>query len=194
MKTFEELKQMLKETENPLEKAVILTNIKAVLFSPEVIEKTIDIFNKYIGKQIGEKTKDKINEELKAIDPDLYFWFKSGLLHGIDEIELNNSKTQYIIDHNYRCVSISSNNRTPLFDENRRFKGIDKNDFYVWNAPKYFEDVKATAAEKQKQFDEVYKAIDKYNELKKVFESDNIIGLSHFEYLYKSPYRPTTFY
>lgn len=193
MKTFEELKQMLKETENPVEKAVILTNIKAVVYSPEVIDSIIDAFNVYIGKPIGEKTEDKIKEAVKKIDSDLVVWFKSEFLCGRAEIIVYSRKTSYIIPSEDQEIKIMNHSYDSFFDADRKFKGIDKANVWISGTTQYYNDIPATAKEIETQYNAVIEAVKEYDRQRKVFEGYKIIGIEEFNYI-STPCRPTKFY
>ena len=186
MKTIEQLKAEIKAAEeNKLLKKVLENNLKAVIYSDDVIKDVINAFNKYAGKKIGERTLEKINADLQKIYPDIrvYFDHRSYYDGTRTGLRIYRNCTFPELDHDNNDIIIQHkiyDNRN-LFDDNSAFKGLDINDIMKIGRPNYIEDITGYVNEKTKQFQAIQEIGKKYDDLVKAFRVNGVRGLTDFQ-------------
>lgn len=192
MKTINELYNLIKGSDNELEKVVLTNNYNAVLYNDDVMNAVITEFNKYAGKKIGEMTMKKINAALNAAVPGLRVYIPKEYdetrkyIHVIRDIE-----KQYISSYEDNveiCWTYNHRNTIYLFDENSNFIKLDPEHLQFINKRTYIEDVPAYIEKKINQFKAIKALENDYNELCKLFDSDKVKGLSGFQRLYTTNY------
>lgn len=192
MKTLEELKKMINTTNDDLEKYVFIHNYKAVLYSDQVIDGVFETLNKYTGKKIGKATMDKINIELSTRFEGLHVYMATDYDGKRKEITVfRRSEGDYFISyHDDVKIEIKAEKykERDLFDEKCNFKGITKENCFVFGKVNYIEDVKEYIIMKKQQFTAIQNVIDDYEKLCKVFNDNKVYGLAEMPWIRKPHY------
>ena len=130
--------------------AAILNDNARAAFTAENLPAIIEVINKYTGKKIGEKTREKIRAEIETATG-CGFWFASdfGSITFYDKTRGNWRPYEV-------TLYISYSKRDQLFDENGKFTGLTLDDLPIY----------------QKYFDDPAGAVDKAEALKKEIEAE----------------------
>lgn len=126
-------------------------------------KKILDILNKYVKKRIGQKTKEKIEEELKEIDENIkscYLCINNGLVW-------NDNNVTFFYGSNFN-IKIELNKDIPgtwLNEDGQKIENIYN--FYTTNY-KYIDNILQLATEKIEEKEKLEKEIEK--ELKELKE------------------------
>ena len=193
MKTIDQLKEEIKTAENDFEKKVLINNFKAVFYSDDVINAVFTVVNKYTGKKIGDKTREKINAELNSVYPGLSIWFST---------EYNGYRIKLTIYRRDDSIHFLSYNddikvqvKIPMdgtkwsfFDENNNFIGIDKENVWIYGKTEYIDNVSEYISTKEKQFKAIKDAEKQYNNLVDSFRKNGISGLAELDHIYSTNY------
>ena len=122
-------------------------NDRQVMFTT-VMPHVIDILKKYSGKQYGEKTKEKMRNELKALC-NCSFYLSSGYSEDISIVPLT---TQGYSDFRFSYSDFRiyvkyplRDERRPLSESNRICGDFELSDFYLSFCHEYVDDVEAHA-------------------------------------------------
>lgn len=132
----------------------ILINNYYVAFIQENEQKIIDTLNKYAGKQFGEKTKLKIWNDLRNIDPDIYLCENYR-----DKYCIKISKFRYNSCELFEFVFIDKNNKILKIEENKKCIKM----VYIKDVAAYLKLLKKYQEKIQKQYKEMEETIDKFN-------------------------------
>lgn len=134
--------------------AAILNDNARAAFTAENLPAIIEVINKYTGKKIGEKTREKIRAEIETATG-CGFWFASdfGSITFYDKTRENCAICWRAYE---TTLYISYSKREQLFDENGKFTGLTLDDLPIY----------------QKYFDDPAGAVDKAEALKKEIEAE----------------------
>lgn len=136
--------------------AAILNDNARAAFTAENLPAIIEVINKYTGKKIGEKTREKIRAEIETATG-CGFWFASDFRSITFYDKTRENRKIYRRAYEYEVtLYISYNKRDQLFDENGKFTGLTLDDL-----PTY-----------QKYFDDPARAVDKAEAIKKEIEAE----------------------
>lgn len=153
---------------------LLLNNAKIALFT-EIMPIALEIFNKYSGKPYGEKTKEKIREEIKQITGCIVYISKSYLQY---KYVLTDLKTNLSIECGTKYIN---DEQKPLLINNKiQAINIDEIElFYINNI--YFNDINSTIAELKKIYALAY---EKQQELEKLCSQFNALVVDGIENIY----------
>ena len=134
--------------------AAILNDNARAAFTAENLPAIIEVINKYTGKKIGEKTREKICAEIETATG-CGFWFASdfGSITFYDKTRENCGICWCAYE---TTLYISYSKRDQLFDENGKFTSLTLDDLPIY----------------QKYFDDPAAAVDKAEALKKEIEAE----------------------
>lgn len=116
-KEIEKLNQIKGETTNEKIKKILQNeNIKTTFFN-DVINKIVEIWNKYEGKQLGEKTRQKIKEEVEThFDNEIFFYPYA------QEFSIMNRDASKKYNGNLKITIVSKNWQNKFTEENKILK------------------------------------------------------------------------
>lgn len=185
MKTFkEELQELRTTTGNGLDeriKRAILNDNAARAFVAEYLGAACEVWNKYEGKRIGEKTKKKIANEIKQT---CGVWFSYDTRHYGDSFVfyMANGGGVSLLPY-FRELEIFLNGK--LFDKDGKAQRITADGAKPCNVGEYVEDVEAHKNELLKAFYALEEAEKKTTEARNAYNAltrGNIEKKSPFEY------------
>lgn len=146
-----------------MERIIIRHNAKVAFFA-EYLPKVLEIYNKYAGKRVGEKTKEKIRTEIHE------------LLDGLNvNVYINNDGVNYSIlnskwDALYFRYDSEYKKRLGMWNDEGKLNKLDvsmfnpKNITYIDNSEEYIAAKKAQAEKIKELSNELEKARNIYNE------------------------------
>lgn len=150
-------------------KLEIMQNNKRVLFNQEITPTILEILSKYNGKKYGEKTAEKIRNEIKErVNCSVYF---GGYSHKTD-LHITELIDGYTSPASAEII-LNSNYETPFIDENNVVNGtLSLNDLRIANTTEFITDIdnyaeKLTTAKKEiiEMHDKLNALISDYNSL-----------------------------
>lgn len=148
-----------------IENRILKDNARNALFD-EVMPKAVEIWNKYAGKRYGEKTKDKIRDEVKKATG-CYMYASSG--YSSDEFYFSPSETDLYYWFSSRDLEIYCSARILI---NNVIQEVSIQNLKVAYCSAYVEDTRARAIEindkkneLRSEFEEYGKKIKAFNEL-----------------------------
>ena len=147
---------------------ILKSNASIALFN-EVLPVALEILKKYAGKPYGEKTKQKISDEVKAVTNCRFYISSSWDSHSFDVYQVD----VFGNDYNITCgTEYTDGNRKPLLIDNKiqlvTFEEIELyyiSREYVENIPERVEAIKAAHAEAVTKQEELQSACDRFNAL-----------------------------
>lgn len=153
---------------------LLLNNAKIALFT-EIMPIALEVFNKYSGKPYGEKTEEKISEEIKQITGCIAYISK---IYSPYKYVLTDLKTNLSIECGTKYIN---GEQKPLLINNK-IQAIDIEEielFYINNI--YFNDINSTIAELKKIYALAY---EKQQELEKLCSQFNALVVDGIENIY----------
>ena len=137
--------------------AAILNDNARAAFTAENLPAIIEVINKYTGKKIGEKTREKIRAEIETATG-CGFWFASdfGSITFYDKTRGNWRAYEV-------TLYISYSKRDQLFDENGKFTGLTLDDLPIYQ--KYFDDPAGAVGKAEALKKEIEAEAEKINNL-----------------------------
>lgn len=155
---------------------LLRNNAKIALFT-EIMPIVLEVFNKYSGKPYGEKTEEKIREEIKQITGCVSYISKS---HSQYKYVLTDLKTYLYIECGTKYIN---GEHKPLLINNKiQAISIDEIElFYINNM--YFNDINSTIAELKRIYALAY---EKQQELKKICTQFNALAVDGIENIYST--------
>ena len=119
---------------------LLLNNAKIALFT-EIMPIALEVFNKYSGKPYGEKTEEKISEEIKQITGCIAYISK---IYSPYKYVLTDLKTNLSIECGTKYIN---GEQKPLLTNNK-IQAIDIEEIELFYINKiYFNDINSTIAE-----------------------------------------------
>ena len=157
----------LKDAETPhgkLKKLLQLDNIKIALYN-DVIDAVVETWNKYSGKQLGERTAEKIKMELEQIfDNKIFAYIRNNYIY----ITTRDASGKYKGDAE---IEIKTNHYEKKMTENNKILTLNVEDLHETDNNNYTENLEETATQilelhkqaeqLQDQLNAVYKKINK---------------------------------
>ena len=147
---------------------ILKNNAKIALFS-EVLPVALEVLKKYAGKPYGEKTKQKISDEVKAVTNCRFYISSRWDSHSFDIYPVDGFGNDYNITCGTECTDGS---RKPLLIDNKiqavTFDEIELyyiSREYVENVPERVEAIKAAHAAAVTKQEELQSACDRFNAL-----------------------------
>lgn len=135
------------------------------------------VFDKYIGKRIGEKTKQKIQDELKEYGLGVYWFCEYSDTFKFD--------VYYIEDCLLEFELIT---REGIYDKNGKLKQLDFENMYCYQVSEYVENIE----ERMEEMERLEKEIEqKEKELNAIIKSHNNLCVSGLK-TYNNVYLKTT--
>lgn len=187
-KTIEELKAAYEASNDEFLRKVIAHNIKAVALNDDVINAVVDTVNKFTGKKIGEKTVEKINAELNKVYPELRVYFDRtySLYEKRTGIIIASKTVWSMFSYDDSKVSLYSNAgwSADLFDDDSKFKGLDKDTMRISGKVEYIEDMEKYINQKKEQFESVKAAAKKYLDACKDFDFGRVKEMTDLPHVY----------
>lgn len=170
IKKIEELNQTEPEGQDKKIKYILLKNNLSIAIFNDVMPKFCEIWNKYEGKQYGEKTSEKIRREIEQAFDDCIFCFAYS--KGID-ISLRETQRKYS-DSRFDRVAIITKNYNIKLLNNNKIQKINQSDFMIQSNAQYTENLdKAIKILKEKHA----RALDLQSELLNICkEFDSLTG------------------
>lgn len=162
-----------------LTRKILKNNAKIALFN-EVLPVALEILKKYSGKPYGEKTREKIADEIKAAT-NCHFYINSRYdSHSFEIYPVG----VFGNDYNISCgTKYINGNRKPLLINNKiQLVAFDELELY-YISNEYVEDV----PRRVKELKAVYKeAVAKQKELKHICDRFNVLAVGDIPYIYSS--------
>lgn len=161
-------------------KLEIMQNNKRVLFNREVTPVILEILSKYNGKKYGEKTHDKIRNEIKErANCSVYF----GGYSRKTELHITELKDGYTYPNSTEII-LYSNYETPFIDENNVINGtLALNDLRVANTTEFITDIDNYAEKLTTAKKEIIETRDRLNALISDYNSLCFGNFKHVETL-----------
>lgn len=137
----------------------------------------LEVFNKYSGKSYGEKTEEKIREEIKQITGCIAYISKS---YSQYKYVLTDLKTNLSIECGTKYIN---GEQKPLLINNK-LQVIDIEEIELFYINKiYFNDINSTIAELKRIY---AKAYEKQQELEKICSQFNALAVDGIENIYST--------
>lgn len=137
------------------------------------------VFDKYIGKRIGEKTEQKIQDEFKEYGLSVY-WHCT--YYGSSSMDFS----VYYIENN--LLSYELHLREGIYDENGKLERLNFDDMHCYKVEEYVENIEERIEESEKLEEEIKQ---KEKELNEVIKSHYNLCVSGLE-TYSTNYVKTT--
>lgn len=155
---------------------LLLNNAKIALFT-EIMPIALEIFNTYSGKPYGEKTKEKIREEIKQITGCIFYINKP---YSPYKYVLTDLKTNLSIECGTKYIN---GEQKPLLINNKiQVINIEEIElFYINNI--YYNDINSTIAELKRIYALAY---EKQQELEKICSQFNALAVDGIEKIYST--------
>lgn len=174
--------EMVENTENiknlEITIKILKNNAKVALFY-EVLPVALDVLAKYEGKPYGEKTKEKISNEVKE---------KTNCRFYIDSRYSSHSFEVYPVnvfgnDYNISCgTEYTDGNKKPLLVDNKiQFVTFEELEVY-YISREYVEDIPGRVEELKAIYKE---AVEKQRELETICEKYNTLAVGDIQHIYK---------
>lgn len=156
------------------EKAIkIMENNYLYVLKQEAIPVLQKVFDKYIGKRIGEKTKDKIRGEFKELG--LYVgWYCEYSSTFKFEVCLS--------EHNYSSFKLYLYDG--IYDENGKLKQLNFNDMICYEVSKYIENAEERIAEMERLEKEISEKTEKLNKIIETHYNLCVSGMEIYDTVY----------
>ena len=153
---------------------LLRNNAKIALFT-EIMPIVLEVFNKYSGKPYGEKTEEKIREEIKQITGCIAYISKS---YSQYKYVLTDLKTNLSIECGTKYIN---GEQKPLLINNKiQTISIEEIElFYINNL--YFNDINSTIADLKRIYALAY---EKQQELEKICTQFNALAVDGIENIY----------
>lgn len=191
-KTIEELKAAYEASNDNFLRKVLAHNIKAVAINGDVINAVVDAVNKYTGKKIGEKTVDKINSEIQKTYPEIRVYFDRtySIYEKRTGLVISSSIVWNMFSYDDSKVTLYSKDgwSVDLFDDDSKFKGLDKDTMRVSGKVEYIEDMEKYINHKKEQFEAVKAAAKKYLDACSDFDQGRVKGMADLPHVYVPSY------
>lgn len=153
---------------------LLINNAKIAMFT-EIMPIALEIFNKYSGKPYGEKTKEKIREEIKQITGCVAYISKS---YSQYKYVLTDLKTTFSIECGTKYIN---GEQKPLLIDNK-IQAINIEEIELFYINKlYFNDINSTIAELKRICALAY---EKQQELEKICPQFNALAVDGIENIY----------
>lgn len=150
---------------------ILRNNARLALYN-EVLPVALAVLEKYNGKPYGEKTRQKICNEVKE---------KTGCSFYIGKSDEINIYTSYGYDYNLEATTkyINGNQKKILIDN--KIQSVTMEDFQLWNINKHTENVTETV----NKIKELHKlAMEKKAELEAILSQFNALSVNGIEHMY----------
>ena len=158
LKAIEALKCEQESNADHIARAEILTENAKQAFFAQYIGKICAIWNKYAGKPHGEKTADKIREELRAVcGQNVYI----GNEYNRAKISIYTARGVYIDNFEIGSTNADAQRAT---DENNKILPISADGLRVWYCSEYVYNINAHIKALKKAHSEAKKAVEKARE------------------------------
>ena len=174
---------IMKNTENiqrlEITRKILRNNAKVALFN-EVLPVALDILSKYAGKPYGDKTREKISNEVKAAT-NCRFYIASRSRYGSDSYEIY-PVDGFGNDYNISCgTEYTDGSKKPLLVDNK-IQAVSFEEIalyyisgeYLLHIPGRIEELKRLYAE----------AVAKQKELETICENYNGLAVGDIEHIY----------
>lgn len=183
---YKEIKAKYAENEkelNNLEKQLDVYRLSNNLIDCNIIivftnlykEKILNILNKYVKKRVGEKTKEKIENEIKALDENII-----SVYVGIGEYLHYNFIRIYYNKTRVKIEFSKINNDNWLNENGEKIQDIDS---YISNKYNYIDDIKELAIQKINDKKKIKKEVEEQiKQLKKKIREFNKFYCSNEEF------------
>ena len=157
----------------------LLRNNAKIAFFTEIMPIVLEVFNKYSGKRYGEKTEEKISEEIKQITGCIAYISKS---YSQYKYVLTDLKTNLSIECGTKYIN---GEQKPLLIDNK-IQTINIEEIALFHINKiYFNDINNTIAELKRIYALAY---EKQQELKKICSQFNALAVDGIENIYSTKY------
>lgn len=161
---------------------LLKNNARVALFN-EITPVIVEIFNKYTGKPYGEKTRDKISDEIKT-RTGCRCYIYAEYLHS-QRLEVYSGSNDYNI-----TIGYPGNSDLKFLDDNK-IQEIKPDQLQLYYIKRdYFENIPATIKEMKKAYK---KAVEKQKELETLCDAFNVFAVDGIERIYKDKYISPTF-
>ena len=162
-----------------LTRKILNNNAKIALFN-EVLPVALEILKKYSGKPYGEKTREKIAEEIKAATNCRFYIGSRYDSHSFEVYPVDVSGN----DYNISCgTKYTNGNKKPLLINNKiQLVTFDELELY-YISNDYVEDI----PRRIKTLKRLYKeAVTKQKELDEICKSFNVLAVGDVPYIYSN--------
>lgn len=161
-----------------LTRKILKNNAKVALFN-DVLPEALEILKKYSGKPYGEKTQEKIAEEVK-VATNCRFYIDSR--YGSQSFEVYPGDA-FGNDYNISCgTKYTDGNRKPLLIDNKiQLITFDEIELY-YISPDYVEDIPHRVEELKQLYKE---AVTKQKELETICSCFNTLAVGDIPHIYK---------
>ena len=163
-----------KTTDKKITIKLLKNNARVALFN-EITPIIAEVFNNYIGKPYGEKTRQKISNEIfNRIACRCYIYAE--YLHS-QRFEIYSGSNDYNI-----TIGYPGNSELKLLEDNK-IQAVEPEKLQLYYIKStYFEDIPGAIKEMKKAYK---KAVEKQNELEKICDSFNFYAVDGIKSIYK---------
>lgn len=185
MKKYTEILKQIKNERDEFIKKVLKDNARRS-YVAEVLPEVLAIWNKYAGKAYGEKTKEKIYNEIKsAAKCGIYIkrgysWQELHLMPLADN-GYNDISTWKYDDFELAGRHIGNGEFVKLLDDNNKIQAVSVGDLKLNNCGEYCDDARRRTDELTAQFIEIRAAIRELNEKIKAYNDKTPSGARHID-------------
>lgn len=182
-KSVDELKKLSEKISTLKTTIKILKNNARVALFNEITPVIAEVFNNYTGKPYGEKTRNKIAEEIKE---------KTGCRCYIYAEYLHSQRIEIYAGINHYNITIGyAGNSEQKFLIDNKIQAVEPEQLQLYYIKStYFDDIPRTIKEMKKAYQ---KAVEKQKELEKLCDAFNYFAVDGIERIYKDKYISSVF-
>lgn len=145
------------EQNNKLDYLKVLKNNILYSINAEMLPQAIAVINGYQGKKLGEKTKEKINNDLKAINKDFNIFIGNKDIY----IYYNDNPT-FSIEASFTTDKNNNYNYFSFTDNENKVNNLALNMFYCYGIKDYIDDMPQFIKDQEQEINKIalaYKAL-----------------------------------
>lgn len=147
----------------------VLKSNAEIAFYAEIIPTVVEVFGKYAGKRVGEKTERKIRDEVTE-KTGVNFYYTCGYS---TKWHLHTKGVEITVYFAYDCGMWDKDGKLNAITEDMLLKPSES---YIENPVEYIEEIKAAAAEIAAKEKELNELVEKYNH-------KAVGNIEHFQYV-----------
>lgn len=161
---------------NKIERTIIRHNAECV-FLTEILPAVLDVYNKYAGKRVGEKTRDKIRAAVKEVLGD----DEKHISVYIDSDGVNYSILNSAWKRAYFCYNTETKKSYSMWDADGKMNKLESFMFHLYKG-EYIEDSEKYIAMKREQANKIKELSIEIEKARKEFDDNLCDGFDTLDY------------
>lgn len=162
----------------------LMDNMRRAYYA-ETMPTVLEVLRKYENKPLGEKTKDRIREEVKQ-RAGAWVYITSPYRYCSDEIHLHPVEHEYLFHPNDIVILVKNtdtNEKRPIIggDAGNRLQVYDMEDYMLYDCGNYVEDYMGAAAAAISRYKELKGKLEKLDADCREFNNTLPAGINHIE-------------